>query len=185
MRCKLWCGAKALKSATWECSPYSDCVRTGRSRVKARVPRVTNFRFPHRVLTGFGVHPSSSPMGTGVLSSGVKGHRSLLLTPYPNYMPRAKNVDLHIRVPIRHSWSRAWLTLAQGHPLLSSMLYTQICLSTKINQGTWNLSSGTSFHVQVPYVDTKCTWCQFHISGLCLIFTLIFLHEILHSIEYC
>jgi hypothetical protein len=41
------------------------------------------------VQTGFGAHPVSCTMGTGVLSAGVKRGRGLLLTAHPHLVPRS------------------------------------------------------------------------------------------------
>jgi hypothetical protein len=39
------------------------------------------------VQTGSGAHPASSPMGTGVLSPGVKRGRGVMLTTHPHLVP--------------------------------------------------------------------------------------------------
>jgi hypothetical protein len=40
------------------------------------------------VQTGSGAHPASNPMGTRVLSSGVKRGRGVMLTTHPHLVPR-------------------------------------------------------------------------------------------------
>jgi hypothetical protein len=42
------------------------------------------------VQTGFGAHPASYPMGTGILSSGVKRGRGVILTTHPHLVPRSR-----------------------------------------------------------------------------------------------
>jgi hypothetical protein len=41
------------------------------------------------VQTGSGAHPASCPMGTGVLSLGVKRGRGVILTTHPHLVPRS------------------------------------------------------------------------------------------------
>jgi hypothetical protein len=42
------------------------------------------------VKTGFGAHPASCTVGTGVLSPGLKLGRGVTLTTHPHLMPRSR-----------------------------------------------------------------------------------------------
>jgi hypothetical protein len=48
-----------------------------------------DFSFSLCVQTGFGAHPPSCTMGTGVLSPGVKRGRCVMLTTHPHLVPRS------------------------------------------------------------------------------------------------
>jgi hypothetical protein len=69
--------------------------------VGVRVPVGQEFSILHVVQTGFGVHPTSYPMGTGGSFPGGKAAGAWSWPLTSSYFRGQENVDLYIHSPIR------------------------------------------------------------------------------------